>query len=384
MSPSGPELRVDAGFRDLIPPPRPDELELLGQSLVRDGCREPLTVWTEQGVLLDGHNRHEICTRNGIAYRTVELSFPNRAAAELWVIENQLGRRNLADIDRIALAARREPILRAQAAANRGRRSDLLQNSAGSPPAGVTREAAATTANVSHDTYTKGKRVLEHGVPELVQAVRDGVASIHAADAISSLPAEEQREALASGDIVGAAKKARAHLSRSSGNNEWNTPVSYLEAARRVLGGIDLDPATNAEAQMRVQATRYHTAEDDGLTHPWHGRLWLNPPYAQPAVEDFVSKLVESYEHGDVTGAVLLVNNATDTTWWHRAAETSAAICFTRGRIRFERPFGASGSPLQGQCFFYFGADVHVFVEHFGEFGIVLQRGEHAGAGGER
>src|SRR5262249_56282405 len=104
----------------------------------------------------------------------------------------EVGRRDLADIARIALASRREPLLRQRATRNRGARTDLPQNSAEGLVAIETREAAAQAANVSHDTYTKGTTILEYGVPELVQAVRDGDASIHPAVQNANLPPDEQ------------------------------------------------------------------------------------------------------------------------------------------------------------------------------------------------
>lgn len=64
----------------------------------------------------------------------------------------------------------------------------------------------------------------------------------------------------------------------SSATNEHFTPAHVVERARRVLGGIDLDPASCVEANATVQATHYFTQIDDGLALPWHGRAFLNPP----------------------------------------------------------------------------------------------------------
>src|SRR6266567_8413556 len=71
-------------------------------------------------------------------------------------------------------------------------------------------------------------------------------------------------------------------------DDEWFTPVEIIEAVRDVLGTIDLDPASCDEAQETVQATRYFTAENDGLKQEWAGRVWLNPPFSHPLNIHFV------------------------------------------------------------------------------------------------
>jgi phage N-6-adenine-methyltransferase len=162
------------------------------------------------------------------------------------------------------------------------------------------------------------------------------------------------------------------HRAEGTGDNEWFTPPEYIAAAREVMGGIDLDPATHAEAQKIVQAERIHTRQDSGLAHEWHGRVWLNPPYAPPLIGQFVGKLVQEVAAGRVQQAILLTHNYTDTAWFHEAATHAALLCFTRGRIRFTDIDGSPCSPTQGQCFFYFGCDRRPqFNDIFGAFGFV-------------
>jgi phage N-6-adenine-methyltransferase len=165
---------------------------------------------------------------------------------------------------------------------------------------------------------------------------------------------------------------SNTHRTAFTGNHEWYTPAEYVERARRVLGVIDLDPASSALAQEIVNATRYFSEEDDGLRQEWHGRVWLNPPYNQPAIEQFIDKLVEETAAGRTTQAILLTHNSTDTTWFHKAATSAAGLCFTRGRIAFVDTEGERAAPPQGQTFFYFGQDTQAFEFEFSEVGFVV------------
>jgi phage N-6-adenine-methyltransferase len=140
-----------------------------------------------------------------------------------------------------------------------------------------------------------------------------------------------------------------------SGETEWFTPAEYLDLAREVLGEIDLDPASCYQAQQTVKAKAYFTKADDGLSKEWHGAIWLNPPYAQPHIAQFMQKMVAEYKGGRVAQAIMLTHNSSDTTWFQLGAEHCSAICFTRGRINFVDKNGNTGSPSQGQTFFYFG-----------------------------
>jgi hypothetical protein len=161
------------------------------------------------------------------------------------------------------------------------------------------------------------------------------------------------------------------HVAQNSGCFEWYTPAPLIAAARAVLGEIDLDPASSAKAQETVQARRFYTIEDDGLSKHWEGRVWLNPPYNQKLVDKFVLKLCQHFVAGDVPTALLLTNNATETAWFQEAAELASAICLPAGRVCFLDEGGnPCGSPLQGQAVLYFGAEKPRFAEAFSQFGL--------------
>ena len=75
-------------------------------------------------------------------------------------------------------------------------------------------------------------------------------------------------------------------------DDEYNTPAEYIESARKVMGSIDCDPASNDIAQETVQAGIYYTIDNSGLEQPWTDNVWLNPPYSR-IINDFAEMLVK-------------------------------------------------------------------------------------------
>ena len=159
------------------------------------------------------------------------------------------------------------------------------------------------------------------------------------------------------------------HVANNSGNNEWYTPAEYIEAAHNVMGGIDLDPASSETANSVIGAASFYTVEDDGLSYEWGGRVWMNPPYAGELIGKFTAKLAAHFQAGDITEAIALVNNATETAWFADLVGVSTAIVFPRSRVRFWQPDGKLGAPLQGQAILYMGKNKDSFLSEFGRFG---------------
>lgn len=377
-------IQIDSEFQALIPPLSAEERAQLEANLLADGCRDPLVLWeTEDGhnILIDGHNRYEICTRNGIEYGIEEMLFDSRSDVIEWIIKNQFGRRNLSDYQRGVLALRMKPIMeeRARAQQKGGQGGVLLSQKSDEAKPIRADEAVSELANVSRDTIRKIERIEEVAQPEVKALAAAGDVSINLASQFTELPQEVQQEAIAAiAEHHEPAKEVMReavhnHRAQGTGENEWYTPQEHIDAACKVLGTIDLDPASSEIANQRVQAGRIFTIADDGLTKEWGGKVWMNPPYAQPHIANFIEKLASEYEAGRVTEAIALTHNYTDTQWFHRAALSCAAICFTRGRIGFLSPEGKRAAPTQGQAFFYYGSKVEQFIEAFCRIGFVVE-----------
>lgn len=194
----------------------------------------------------------------------------------------------------------------------------------------------------------------------------------HRAEKLAEMSEEDFEGAIertrAAGERITKAALEKPHVAHNSGENEWYTPPEILAAARKVMGGIDLDPASSHVANKAVRAKVYFTAEENGLEHRWLGRVWMNPPYAQPLISQFCEKLL----HEAPKQAIVLVNNGTETKWGQGLLERCDAVCFPSGRIRFVDVDGnPGGAPLQGQMICYFGPKVESFRVRFADFGVV-------------
>jgi hypothetical protein len=194
---------VDAEFHALVPPLTSQERKQLEENLRADGCRDPLVIWN--GILLDGHNRLEICQAHSIPFRTVEHPCADREEAQTWIIYNQLGRRNLTDFARAELALKFEKVFEQQAhkrivagrgadgSGGRGRKKTPVADSS----QGLrTRTRLAKVARVSEDTIRKSKRIIQQADDNTKAKVRLGEMSINEAYQKVSPPVKDPLDTL--------------------------------------------------------------------------------------------------------------------------------------------------------------------------------------------
>jgi hypothetical protein len=153
----------------------------------------------------------------------------------------------------------------------------------------------------------------------------------------------------------------------SSNSDEHNTPSYLVEAAREVLGVIDLDPMSNALANETIGATTYYTKEDDGLSKDWLGNVWLNPPFSLSKLA--IPKLVNSYELGDVSQAVLLVKSDVSTQKYKLLYPYP--FCELNKRVKFiSHSNNAQGSPFP-VVMFYLGKNYYMWNKVMSLYGKV-------------
>lgn len=96
------DVKILSELQECLTPLFPKEKEELEESILENGCRDALVLWGD--ILVDGHNRYEICTKHNIPFETTNMEFENMEEAKRWIYKNQLARRNLTDAERIEIA----------------------------------------------------------------------------------------------------------------------------------------------------------------------------------------------------------------------------------------------------------------------------------------
>lgn len=116
--------------------------------------------------------------------------------------------------------------------------------------------------------------------------------------------------------------------------DDFYTNEIIIEAARRTMGGIDLDPASHAYANQVVKANNFCTIYDNGLLCKWRGRVWLNPPFS--SWNEWAPKLIEEWNSGEIEAACILCATRTLTAkYLDKIRQSCDAVCIFCGRIPF-------------------------------------------------
>jgi len=173
------EIIIDPEFESMLPPKTHEQYEALKEAIrSKGGVRDPVVVWEEESILLDGHHRHRICKELGIKPPIDRMSFKNREDAKMWVVKNQLAdRRNLNPFQSVELVLKSKAIFATKAKANQ--QAGVSLKSGEGVDAGA---ELAKLAGVSPDTVRKVERILEKAhckeVAKAIDALRNGDADI--------------------------------------------------------------------------------------------------------------------------------------------------------------------------------------------------------------
>ncbi len=273
------DIVVNEELKAYIDPLTPEEYEALERSLLTEGCRDALVLWGD--LLVDGHNRYEICRKHGLPFQTVQSKlFKDIEDVHLWMIDQHLGRRSVSDFQRGVLALRQREIVAARRARFLEAAAQARPDEAGAAeaalPSGMTagsdlpwegessypepaplksREELARAARLSSSQVALIEKIQQQAEPELVAALKSGEISISAAAAVATLPPEEQKAAAVAGkdELKQAAKRVREAQRKPR-----------AKAAAQAGEGADSaasDPSATADHAAELQALHKRVAE---------------------------------------------------------------------------------------------------------------------------
>lgn len=302
------KLKIDEGFKRLISPLSSVELRQLEQSIIQDGCLEPLHVWNK--TIIDGHNRYEICMRRQIPFAIQYLFFRNREEVIAWICTNQLDRDDIADEMRKYLIGKRyelEKILGAHNAAGANLRvkkefkANILTELPFGITAGRTRERICEDYRISlptilkYEKYSQALDKLWGIVPELVPKVLYGVLrlsheSIVELSRLSSQDARRLRQLLFDGADETDIRKIIMERQNPEGNNPLKIPAgsikdmpaydpdaeisglvftipSWISSIDRVRSAANLNSVSdNARSKLEIELLKLKETIDSMLT----------------------------------------------------------------------------------------------------------------------
>lgn len=157
-------------------------------------------------------------------------------------------------------------------------------------------------------------------------------------------------------------------INQDSGETEYYTPQAIIEAARRTMGGIDLDPASSLTANQRVKAQQFFS--ENGREREWFGNVWLNHPFSREFNGPWINKLLTEFVEGRVKQACCITFAATSERWFRPLLERPQ--CFLVPRTNYLLPDGTvKRGVTKGSVVTYFGSDVEKFRKEFAALGVL-------------
>jgi N6-adenosine-specific RNA methylase IME4 len=174
------DIKIEPEFESIIPALTKQEYELLEKSIIAEGCREALIVWAGEDILLDGHNRYAICRKHKIEYKTILKQFDTEDDAKSWVIDNQLGRRNLKPDQFTLLLGMRfklEKKTHVEAGAMKGKSKVQNEPSLTAEVIGKQHGVSASTVKRAEKTVDVVERIKVES-PAMFKEIKDGTKTI--------------------------------------------------------------------------------------------------------------------------------------------------------------------------------------------------------------
>lgn len=161
-------------------------------------------------------------------------------------------------------------------------------------------------------------------------------------------------------------------INQDSGNYEYYTPIEIVEASRKVMGSINLDPFSSEEANEVVGADIFYDKKTDGFTCHWFGNIFMNHPFNIKNNKRCIENLVFQFQCGDVSQACCITYAATSEAWFQPLLDYPQ--CFLSPRTNYRFPDGTINKKraTKGSVVTYLGGNLNKFIDVFhGKLGKV-------------
>lgn len=297
------ELTVDKEFAGLCQSLKPEELSLLEASLEREGCRDPIVVWANNGdTIIDGHNRYRFCRRFGVAFKTKAIVLEDRNAVRNWIVDNQLARRNCTEEQKAYLRGQRYITEKRVQGGTGANQHQGKEQSVHNEHSAKTADALAAEYKVGESTirrdadYADAIDTIAKNTGDMVkQEILSGTLPVKKKDAIklATLPADKQREAVAAG--VYGIKKALAPLKTHDPKN-----IRPVDPSGAVFTGPALAAAEECK-RLSIDALDGFTAARKALValskSTTNAAAWMNVRLLLKSVSEMRQHIKEGAPH---------------------------------------------------------------------------------------
>lgn len=314
-----------------------EELEFLEESLIEEGCRDPIIVWRQDNdlIIVDGMTRYPICRKHGIEFKTIEKQFDNLTHVKAWMCRNQLGRRNLSESQKAYYSTRDlwdEVRALALAAQQSGRSigglggydkvtAPVPGTSKPNVSVGETRQQVAKIAGVGARTVQGAKNVIDRGSQKLNDAVKDGYIEVKPANDLSNLPKEVQNvivDMVVSGEAKNAREATREYFANVTEDEikeileaetdidrrrDFEKSVDMAQRGAKILEEAALESATKEDSDI-VKEYRELMGQIDILERLIEAKICCGSmslesfvcPECGKSVKEILASLTERYE----------------------------------------------------------------------------------------
>jgi len=181
-------LKIKKEFQDLIPPLNSEEYSQLEKNCIEDGIRDKIIIWDDY--IVDGHNRFNIAEKHNLKYETEEIALDNEEDVKVFIINLQLGRRNLVEFVKIELLQIRKEILKAlgkEKMSSGGKGLSTIDK-----PSHNTRETLSKELNISSGKLAQAEVVIKKADEKTKEKLRSGEVSIN--NVYQEIKKEEKKE----------------------------------------------------------------------------------------------------------------------------------------------------------------------------------------------